>query len=115
MINDIGQALSLLLEFQNILAIFIGVAFGVFMGAVPGLTGTMGIALIIPLTYSFPPITAFCVLLGTYKGCLFSGCIPAILINTPGTPAAAATVLDGYPLNQKGRSGEAMGLSLIHI
>lgn len=112
MINDIGQALSLLLEFQNILAIFIGVAFGVFMGAVPGLTGTMGIALIIPLTYSFPPITAFCVLLGTYKGCLFSGCIPAILINTPGTPAAAATVLDGYPLNQKGRSGEAMGMAL---
>lgn len=72
----------------------------------------MGIALIIPLTYSFPPITAFCVLLGTYKGCLFSGCIPAILINTPGTPAAAATVLDGYPLNQKGRSGEAMGMAL---
>lgn len=110
--TDILNALSLLLSVQNILAIFIGVAFGVFMGAVPGLTGTMGIALIIPLTYSFAPITAFCVLLGTYKGCLFSGCIPAILINTPGTPAAAATVLDGHPLTLKGRSGEAMGMAL---
>ncbi len=112
MTNDIISAMGMLLEFQNILAIFIGVSFGVFMGAVPGLTGTMGIALIIPLTYNFPPITAFCVLLGTYKGCLFSGCIPAILINTPGTPAAAATVLDGYPLAQKGRGGEAMSMAL---
>lgn len=112
MFADISSALVMLLEFQNIVAIFLGVAFGVFMGAVPGLTGTMGIALIIPLTYSFSPITAFCVLLGTYKGCLFSGCIPAILINTPGTPAAAATVLDGYPCTQKGRGGEAMGVAL---
>ncbi|MGH1427401.1 MAG: tripartite tricarboxylate transporter permease [Arenicella sp.] len=109
---EILNALSLVFEFNNIVAIFIGVAFGVFMGAVPGLTGTMGIALIIPLTYNFPPITAFCILLGAYKGCLFSGCIPAILINTPGTPAAAATVLDGYPLTQKGKASDAMNMAL---
>lgn len=106
------SALDLLLSFQNLLAIFAGVAFGVFMGAVPGLTGTMGIALVIPLTYAFEPITAFALLLGAYKGALFSGCIPAILMNTPGTPAAAATVLDDYPLSQKGQGGEAMGLAL---
>ncbi|WP_150526874.1 tripartite tricarboxylate transporter permease [Roseibium sediminis] len=112
MIADLFSALDMLLSVQNLIAIFAGVAFGVFMGAVPGLTGTMGIALIIPLTYAFEPITAFALLLGTYKGALFSGCIPAILINTPGTPAAAATVLDGYPLTQKGRGGEAMGMAL---
>lgn len=112
MIQEILSALEMLLSLQNIVAIFLGVVFGVFMGAVPGLTGTMGIALVIPLTYSFEPITAFCVLLGTYKGCLFSGCIPAILINTPGTPAAAATVMDGYPLTQKGQGAEAMGMAL---
>ncbi|SNZ19260.1 tripartite tricarboxylate transporter permease [Cohaesibacter gelatinilyticus] len=112
MIIDLLSALDMLLTIQNLIAIFAGVAFGVFMGAVPGLTGTMGIALIIPLTYAFEPITAFALLLGTYKGALFSGCIPAILINTPGTPAAAATVLDGYPLTQKGRGGEAMGMAL---
>lgn len=112
MILALFSALDLLLSFQNLLAIFAGVAFGVFMGAVPGLTGTMGIALVIPLTYAFEPITAFALLLGAYKGALFSGCIPAILMNTPGTPAAAATVLDGYPLSQKGQGGEAMGLAL---
>ena len=112
MILALFSAVDLLLSFQNLLAIFAGVAFGVFMGAMPGLTGTMGIALVIPLTYAFEPITAFALLLGAYKGALFSGCIPAILINTPGTPAAAATVLDGYPLSQKGRGGEAMGMAL---
>lgn len=112
MIIDILSALEMLITPMNMVAIFAGVAFGVFMGAVPGLTGTMGIALVIPLTYAFEPITAFALLLGTYKGALFSGCIPAILINTPGTPAAAATVLDGYPLTQKGRGGEAMGMAL---
>ncbi|MGJ8627963.1 MAG: tripartite tricarboxylate transporter permease [Sulfitobacter sp.] len=112
MIINILSALEMLITPMNMVAIFAGVAFGVFMGAVPGLTGTMGIALVIPLTYAFEPITAFALLLGTYKGALFSGCIPAILINTPGTPAAAATVLDGYPLTQKGRGGEAMGMAL---
>jgi len=112
MIDDIFSALSMLMTIQNMVAIFAGVSFGVFMGAVPGLTGTMGIALIIPLTYAFEPITAFALLLGTYKGCLFSGCIPAILINTPGTPAAAATVIDGYPLMKKDRGGEAMAMAL---
>ena len=112
MIIDILSALEMLITPMNMIAICAGVAFGVFMGAVPGLTGTMGIALVIPLTYTFEPITAFALLLGTYKGALFSGCIPAILINTPGTPAAAATVLDGYPLTQKGRGGEAMGMAL---
>ncbi|MGB3313701.1 MAG: tripartite tricarboxylate transporter permease [Albidovulum sp.] len=112
MVTDILSALDMLMSVQNMVAIFVGVAFGVFMGAVPGLTGTMGIALVIPLTYGFTPITAFALLLGTYKGALFSGSIPAILINTPGTPAAAATVLDGYPLTRMGRGGEAMGMAL---
>lgn len=112
MITEILSALEMLISIQNLIAIFAGVAFGVFMGAVPGLTGTMGIALVIPLTYTLDPITALALLLGTYKGALFGGCIPAILINTPGTPAAAATVLDGHPLTQNGRGGEAMGMAL---
>ncbi|WP_424987183.1 tripartite tricarboxylate transporter permease [Microbulbifer sp. S227A] len=112
MFVELLSALEMLISVANLVAIFAGVAFGVFMGAIPGLTGTMGIALVIPLTYTIEPITAFALLLGTYKGSLFSGCIPAILINTPGTPAAAATVLDGYPLTQEGRGGEAMGMAL---
>ncbi|MFV1800789.1 tripartite tricarboxylate transporter permease, partial [Phaeobacter sp. Ay1a-4a] len=65
MLTELFSALDMLLSVQNFVAIFAGVAFGVFMGAVPGLTGTMGIALIIPLTYAFEPITAFALLLGT--------------------------------------------------
>jgi putative tricarboxylic transport membrane protein len=112
MLNELMVGFQTVLTLGNITAICLGVAFGVFMGAVPGLTGTMGIALIIPLTYTLSPITAFCILLGTYKGALFGGSIPAILINTPGTPAAAVTVFDGFPMTQKGQVGRAMGIAL---
>ncbi len=112
MFHELIAGFSMVLTFGNVAGIMLGVAFGVFMGAVPGLTGTMGIALIIPLTYSLSPITAFCILLGTYKGCLFGGSIPAILINTPGAPAAAVTVFDGFPLAQKGQAGRAMSIAL---
>ncbi|WP_024334768.1 tripartite tricarboxylate transporter permease [Desulfotignum balticum] len=112
MLHELLTGFHMVMTFGNVFAIFLGVAFGVFMGAVPGLTGTMGIALIIPLTYSLSPITAFCALLGTYKGCLFGGAIPAILINTPGAPAAAVTVFDGFPLAQKGQAGQAMDIAL---
>ncbi|QPJ64339.1 MAG: C4-dicarboxylate ABC transporter permease [Candidatus Nitrohelix vancouverensis] len=110
--DELLSSFLLVFSFGNILAVLLGVIFGVFMGAVPGLTGTMGLALIIPLTYTLDPVAAFCILLGCYKGCLFSGSIPAILINTPGTPAAAATVLDGYPLCQQGQAGKALGMAL---
>jgi len=112
MLSEFIVGFQSVLTFGNIMGIFLGVAFGVFMGAVPGLTGTMGIALIIPLTYTLSPITAFCILLGAYKGCLFGGAIPAIIINTPGTPAAAVTVFDGFPMTQKGQVGRAMGIAL---
>ena len=101
-----------MLTLGNLFAVAIGVSFGIFMGAIPGLTGTMGIALIIPMTYFLDPIMAFAILLGTYKGCLFGGSIPAILINTPGTPAAAVTVFDGYPMAQQGKAGKAMSIAL---
>lgn len=112
MLNELMAGFGMVMTIGNLAGIALGVAFGVFMGAVPGLTGTMGIALIIPLTYSLSPITAFCILLGTYKGCLFGGSIPAILINTPGAPAAAVTVFDGFPLAQKGQAGRAMSIAL---
>ena len=112
MLYEILDIIGTVFQWQNILAILIGVIFGVVMGAIPGLTGTMGIALIIPITYNFDPIIAFSLLLGTYKGCLFGGAIPSILINTPGTPAAAATILDGYPMAKKGRGEEAVKIAL---
>lgn len=85
-----------------------GVAIGIIFGALPGLTATMGVALFLPFTFGMDPISAFALLLGIYVGGIYGGSITAILIRTPGTPSAAATVLDGYPLAQRGEAFAAL-------
>jgi putative tricarboxylic transport membrane protein len=92
--------------------IFVGVTAGIVIGALPGLTATMGVALLIPLTFGRPPVASLSMLMGIYTGAMYGGAISAILIRTPGTPAAAATVLEGYPMCQKGQAGSAMAMSL---
>ena len=96
----------------NLLAILIGTMIGMFIGAMPGLSATMAIALLLPLTYSLKPETGLAMLASLYLAAMYGGSIAAILLRTPGTPAAAATVLDGYPMAQKGMAGKALGLSL---
>ncbi|WP_142847193.1 tripartite tricarboxylate transporter permease [Telmatospirillum sp. J64-1] len=85
--------------------------FGIVIGALPGLTATMGIALLTTLTYKLPAEQAILVLIGCYVGAIYGGSRTAILLNIPGTPANAATTLDGFPLARAGRGGEAMGLA----
>lgn len=98
----------------GVLAILIaGTLGGIIIGALPGLTATMGVALLTPLTFSMPPTTGLVMLCGIYCGAIYGGSISAILINTPGTPAAAATVFDGHPLAKKGLAGKALGMSAI--
>ncbi|WP_405402138.1 tripartite tricarboxylate transporter permease [Paracoccus sp. Ld10] len=104
--------LSNVVEPINIAAILVGVTVGMFIGAMPGLSATMAIALLLPLTYSFPPETGLAMLASLYLAAMYGGSIAAILLRTPGTPAAAATVLDGYPMARKGQAGKALGLSL---
>src|SRR3546814_7516561 len=70
-------------------------------------------ALLLPFTYSMEPMTAIVLLASTYVGAEYGGSIPAILIRTPGTNAAAATAIDGYEMHKQGRGGEALGISLI--
>lgn len=96
----------------NLLAIFAGALIGMFVGAMPGLSATMAIALLLPLTYSMRPETGLAMLASLYLAAMYGGSVAAILLRTPGTPAAAATVLDGYPMAQKGLAGKALGLSL---
>jgi putative tricarboxylic transport membrane protein len=91
----------------------VGVVAGIIIGALPGLTATMGVALLVPFTFWLPTLPALMVLLGVYVGAMYGGAIPAVLIRTPGTPAAAATCLDGYPLAQAGKAGLAIGISCI--
>lgn len=82
-------------------------------GALPGLTATMGVALFVPLTFGLPPVVAFGLLLGVYVGGIYGGSITAILVKTPGTPASAATVVEGYAMTQKGRAGQALSMATI--
>ncbi|RSL33659.1 C4-dicarboxylate ABC transporter permease [Salibacterium salarium] len=86
----------------------LGVAAGMIVGALPGLTATMAIAVMLPFTFSMAADTALITLGGIYIGAIFGGCIAAILINTPGTPSSIATTFDGYPLTQQGKPDQAL-------
>ncbi len=110
--EDISAGLTLFWGIENVLAISGGVLLGVVVGAIPGLTATMAVALALPLTFAMAPVTAILLLVGVYKGGVFGGSITAILLRAPGTPAAAATLLDGYPLAQQGKAGKAMKMAL---
>lgn len=90
-----------------------GVIMGISFGAMPGLTSTMGVCLLMPLTFSMGAAEGMLMLIGIFCGALYGGSITAILINTPGTPSAAATVLDGYPFTLRGEAGRALGISTL--
>ncbi len=112
MIEALAAGLSLIASWQNALALLCGMLGGVIIGALPGLTGAMAVTLALPFTFYIPPITSLMLLLGIYKGSMYGGSISAILIRTPGTAAAACTVLDGYPLAERGEAGRALNMAL---
>lgn len=89
-----------------------GVMWGIVGGALPGISPSIAMALLLPFTYGMDPAVAIILLAAVYVGAEYGGSIPAILINTPGTNAAAATVLDGYQMQKQGKGGEALGISL---
>lgn len=90
-----------------------GVALGAIFGALPGLTATMGVAVLTPLTFWVSAEQGLAMLLGIYCGAIPAGGIPAILINVPGTPASIASSWDGYPLARQGRAGLALGINAL--
>ena len=104
---------SILSQPSLIFFVFVGVTAGIMVGCLPGLTATTGCALLIPFTFGRPPLEGLLMLMGVFVGGIYGGSISGILIRTPGTPSAAATLLDGYPLAQKGQGGKAIGMSTI--
>ncbi len=112
MLENLAEATGLFFTFQNVFIVFIGVLIGAVVGAIPGMTTPMGVALALPFTFTMSPVTGILLLLGIYKGGLYGGSITAILIKAPGTPAASCTVLDGYPLTQKGEARKALDMAL---
>ncbi len=108
MFSSYGDVFTLRIVFM----ICVGTTAGIVIGALPGLTATMGVALLLPLTFGRPPLESLSMLMGIYCGAMYGGAISAILIRTPGTPAAAATVLEGYPMAKRGEAGRAMAMAL---
>jgi putative tricarboxylic transport membrane protein len=112
MLEHLWGGLWTLLAWQNILAMIAGVTAGQLIGAVPGFTVTMTIAILLPVTYHLDPVFSILLLLGIYKGGVYGGSIPAILVNAPGTPAASATMLDGHPMAKRGQAKKALKMAL---
>ncbi len=92
----------------NLLAMLGGTALGIVIGCLPGLSAAMGVALMLPLTFTMPADTGLIVLGAIYCGAICGGSISAILIHTPGTPASAATAIEGYQMTLKGKAGKAL-------
>lgn len=101
------------LTITNIAYNFAGVFVGIVFGIIPGLTATLGVALFLPFTFGMEAVSAFAFLLGLYVGGYYGGVVPAILIKTPGSPGNAPSVLDGYPMCQKGQALEALSMSTV--
>ncbi len=112
MIDHISMGVHLFLHWQVFLAIILGVVTGLIIGALPGMTIVMAISLALPFTFYLPPVVAIAFLIGIYKAGVYGGSISAILIATPGTPAAAATIMDGYSMAKKGQAKKALDMAL---
>lgn len=107
------QALALSFTPMAIAAIGLGALVGLVFGSIPGLTFTVALALALPITFSMDPVPAIGLLLGTYIGGMTGGSVSAILLGIPGTPSAAATVLDGHPMTKQGKASIALGTAVI--
>ncbi len=110
-LQQFGLALGALLTPISLFHVAWATLLGIFVGSLPGLTATMGVALLTTLTYTLERDAAILVLICMYVGAIYGGSRSAILLNIPGTPASAATSLDGFPLAQRGEAGYAMGLA----
>ncbi|MFR7760777.1 MAG: tripartite tricarboxylate transporter permease [Peptoniphilus grossensis] len=110
MINEI---LNNFFSVQVLIALIVGVVGGMIIGSLPGLSGSMAIALLLPITFSMQPAAGIIMLMAIYTSAMTGGSISAILLHTPGTPANAATALEGYQLTKQGRGLEAIGMSML--
>lgn len=110
---DVLGGLLEIIQPTTLLLIMLGTIVGVLVGALPGLSSSMAVALLLPFTIYLEPIPAIAMLAALYCAGTFGGSITAILINAPGAPPAAATAFDGYPLAKKGEAGKALGMAAV--
>ncbi|MFD1414514.1 tripartite tricarboxylate transporter permease [Oceanobacillus jeddahense] len=111
--SAVSEALGMLFSLEIVLYIIGGLIVGTVLGAIPGLSGTLGIALMLPITYYMEPISAIMFLSAIFTGGVYGGGITAVMLNVPGAPGAVATTLDGYPMTRQGKHNEALGIGLM--
>jgi putative tricarboxylic transport membrane protein len=111
--NLLAALPAVVFSWQGVLAMVLSTAAGIVVGALPGLSATMGVALLIPFTFGMDPLTALLAMAGMYNGAIYGGSIAAILLNIPGTPAAVCTTLDGYPMAKRGEGVLALQTAVI--
>lgn len=107
------EALMQIFSLQSFPLLVGGVGLGILFGAIPGLTATMAVALLVPFTYAMQPAQGIVALVGVYVGGVYGGSISACLVNIPGTPASMLTTIDGYPMGQRGEAGKAIGYATV--
>ena len=113
LLTNLQGGLSYVFGVVPILTIILGVSMGIIAGATPGLSPSMGVALLVPFTYTMSPTLALILLVSIYIAANYGGSITAVTINAPGTPSSVVTAFDGYPLTKKGKPGLALGVSLV--
>ena len=111
--QEFVDGLLLVLNFKTIIVVLLAALFGVFVGAIPGLSATMAVALLVPITFSMDPIAAIAAIITTAAMAIFAGDIPGAYLNIPGTPSSAAYVGDSAALGRKGRARECLGVNLV--
>ncbi|MBI5252409.1 MAG: tripartite tricarboxylate transporter permease [Desulfomonile tiedjei] len=111
LLSHIALGAQIIFTPSNLLFCFIGVLMGTLVGVLPGLGPTAAIALLLPNTFHFPPVSALIMLAGIYYGAMYGGSTTSILVNIPGEAASVVTCLDGYQMARKGRAGPALGIA----
>ena len=111
-LGSLGTAISQIFTPWTFFMLFVGTSLGIVVGAIPGMTGAMLIALTLPLTFYMEPFNAIILLIAMYVGAISGGLITATLLRMPGTPAAIMTTFDGYPMARSGNPGRALGLGI---
>jgi putative tricarboxylic transport membrane protein len=112
-VDSLYGAAAALFNLQTLGLCVMGVIIGIIGGALPGISASVTIALVLPMTFVLDPTSALVMLGAIYMAAEYGGSISAVLINTPGTPAAICTAMDGYPLSQRGRAREALYMAVL--
>ncbi|MEW6046813.1 MAG: tripartite tricarboxylate transporter permease [Bacillota bacterium] len=111
--DGLVTAIPHVFEWQNVAAMILGTLAGIVFGALPGLTATMGVGLLIPFTFTLDPLTGLLAMAGMYNGAIYGGSVAAVLVGVPGTPASVATVFDGHVMARKGEGTYALQVAAV--